>query len=74
MSSGTKYDAPRLRELREFLEIPQAEFARRCGLSIRGLRLIESGEHQPKLETARKIAKALGTRVEVIFPERGGEQ
>jgi DNA-binding XRE family transcriptional regulator len=64
-------EAPRLRELRETLEISRAAFARRCGLSIRGLRLIENGEHQPKLETARRIARALGTRVEVIFPERG---
>ncbi|MGO9972751.1 MAG: helix-turn-helix transcriptional regulator [Solirubrobacteraceae bacterium] len=62
---------PRLRELRESLEISRAEFARRAGLTERTVRLIEAGERSPRLVTARRIAATLGTRIEVVFPPVG---
>lgn len=65
MASSTN----RVRELREILQLSRAELADRSGLSIRGLRLIESGEHAPRLTTARAIADALGTKLTVVFPE-----
>jgi DNA-binding XRE family transcriptional regulator len=33
------------------------------------VRTIETGEHKPRLETARRLAAALGTSVDVVFPE-----
>jgi transcriptional regulator with XRE-family HTH domain len=63
----------RIRELRKALQLSRAERADRAGLTVRGLRLIEIGEHNPRLSTAKKIAKALGTKLTVVFPEAGDE-
>ena len=62
---------PKLRELREALGITRVEFARRAGLTPRSVRLIESGERSPNLLTARRIADALGCRMDVVFPDAG---
>jgi putative transcriptional regulator len=59
----------RIRELREVLQLSRAELADRAGLTVRGLRMVEIGEHNPRLETATRIARALGTRLDVVFPE-----
>lgn len=50
------------------LGISRSELARRAGLTRRGLNLVADGVNQSRLDTARKIADALGCSVEWAFP------
>ena len=53
--------ASRLRELREAAGLSVSQLATRAALTRQGIRLLERGEREPSLETARKIAEALGS-------------
>ncbi len=57
----------RLREVREQRGIPQAELARRAGLSRQALSAIEQGRYLPNTAVALRLARALGCAVEDLF-------
>jgi putative transcriptional regulator len=69
MAGPRRTEKNRIREIREALGLSVQQAANRAGLTRRGLRLIENGEHTPRLDTARRIADALGAKVSWIFPE-----
>lgn len=56
-----------LRQLREERGYSQRRFAERAGLSFRGLQLLEAPDHDMRLSSVQKIAKALH------LPEQGIE-
>lgn len=61
-------NGPAIRELRKALGIPQAELAKRSGISPSHMNKIEHGVESPKFETAVRIAQALGVAPDVIAP------
>jgi len=63
-----------IRRLRfEAGELTQAELAERIGVTRQTLIAIEQGRYSPSLETAFRIARALGSTLEQVFqfPEDG---
>lgn len=58
-----------IRHLRLEAGISQEEFADRCGLHRTYIGSIERGEKAITIETARKIAQALGIPLSQIFSE-----
>jgi len=57
-----------IRRLRfEAGELTQAELAERVGITRQTLIAIEQGRYSPSLETAFRIADALGTTLERVF-------
>lgn len=54
----------RLREARSRVGMTQAELWRRAGVSVPALSRLEQGHTAPKPSTVRKLARALGVRVE----------
>ncbi|HWL02113.1 MAG TPA: helix-turn-helix transcriptional regulator [Microbacteriaceae bacterium] len=48
-------------------ELTQAELAERVGVTRQTLIAIEQGKYSPSLETAFRIARALGTTLEDVF-------
>ena len=56
---ATQHFGKIVREKRERLGLSLSEAAERCGLSIRGLELIELGDSDPKLSNVLRIAAAL---------------
>lgn len=69
----TTAPAPRLRDIRKALDMTCAEAAARCGLSERGWHKLETGGCTPRLDTARRIAYGLGTKVDLLFPPAADE-
>ena len=63
----------RLRELREAANLTQDGLAERAGLSRAGIAQLESGRRKPALETAQKLATALGVGVEAFAVPPGKE-
>jgi DNA-binding XRE family transcriptional regulator len=53
-----------LRQYRERLEVGQAEFAKRCGISYRTLWSIEKCQHRPNRQTRTLILRALSLPVD----------
>jgi transcriptional regulator with XRE-family HTH domain len=69
--------ARRIVERREALRVSQERVAREAEISSQTVGRIERGESEPKIETLRKIARALDTTVgylvgETPFPEAPG--
>lgn len=58
--------ASRLRSLRESQGLSVAALAKLAGLNRQALYRLESGEREPTLETAQKLASALGKRLRVF--------
>jgi transcriptional regulator with XRE-family HTH domain len=58
--------------LRTRAGISQDELARRVGTSKSAIARLESGRHQPTVETLRRVAEALGTTLVIGF-ERPAE-
>lgn len=56
-----------LKQLREIHHISIPELARKVKVSERYLRFIESGNKNPSLQTAQKIAAALESTTDEIF-------
>ncbi len=54
----------RLRQARTRVGMTQAELWRTAGVSVPALSRLEQGHTTPKLSTVRKLARALGVRVE----------
>jgi transcriptional regulator with XRE-family HTH domain len=65
--------AERIKELRERRSYGQAELARLAGISPNALWRIESGMHEPRPVTVRKIAEALGVDVEILTGKGAGD-
>jgi transcriptional regulator with XRE-family HTH domain len=61
--------ARRVRALRESLSLRQEEFAKRCGISVSFVSLLERGERSPSYETLVQIAKALEVPMQELFRE-----
>ena len=54
-----------LKNIREAVNLSQAELARRCGITSVTLISLENGKNkEPKLSTAIKIANALGMKID----------
>lgn len=59
-----------LRRLREARDWTQADLAKRAGLAFSSIQALESGRTKsPTLDTARKLAAALGVAVDALTPE-----
>ena len=54
-----------LRWARKRAGLTQAELARRAGLSQPAVARLEDPDHNPTLDLLERVAKALGTRLEV---------
>jgi transcriptional regulator with XRE-family HTH domain len=46
----------------------QSELAEKAGLKQAQVSRLESGTREPRLQTARKLAEALGVDVDLLFP------
>jgi putative transcriptional regulator len=55
--------AARLRQLRQQAGMTQAELAEAAGVHSQSIIKLESGEYEPKWQTVRALAKALGVSV-----------
>jgi transcriptional regulator with XRE-family HTH domain len=53
----------RIRRLRDERQLTQEQLAHKAKISLGYLARLETGRHDPKLSTLRKIAKALGVPV-----------
>ena len=58
-----------VKKLRQSLNLTQKQVANLAQMSIRGYQRIEAGERIPRVSTAHKIASALNTTVEELFPD-----
>ena len=54
--------------------LSQAELGRRCGVSQPAIARLESGEHEPRLATLRRVAHALDAELILDFSFRTGER
>jgi transcriptional regulator with XRE-family HTH domain len=57
-------------------KLSQAELAKRAGISVSYLSLLERGKRDPPVSTVSRISEALGIPVELLFflaAERAGE-
>ena len=60
----------RLRQLRLVAGLRQSDLAERAGVSRETIRLLETGDHMPRLDTAHRIAIALDLgEASAAFPE-----
>jgi transcriptional regulator with XRE-family HTH domain len=59
----------RLRELREAAGLSQAQLAKASGVPVGTLWGWQYGRRKPLLETAVKVARALGVHAEDLVPE-----
>lgn len=57
----------RVKEMRKDLEMSQGQLAVKSGVSVSTISEVENGTHQPSIEVALRLAKALKAPVEVIF-------
>jgi len=54
--------------------LSQAELGRRCGVSQPAIARLESGEHEPRLATLRRVAHALDAELILDFSFDAGER
>jgi transcriptional regulator with XRE-family HTH domain len=59
----------RLRDLRRAAGLSQTELARRANMSQNGVSRVELGHYAPRMDTARRLAHALGVDVEDLFKD-----
>jgi DNA-binding XRE family transcriptional regulator len=59
--------ANRLRDSRERAGLSQAELAARAGVSRQTVGAVEAGRHAPSVDTALRLARAVGATVEQVF-------
>ena len=57
-----------LKKVRNLKNLTQIELAKKIGITERHYRRLEKGVLLPNLKTAIKLAKALNTTVEELFP------
>lgn len=58
-----------LASLRRLHNLSQRELGQHAGRSARTVSNIECGRHEPRVGTARALARALGYPVAAVFPE-----
>lgn len=64
----------RVRDLRLERGLSQEALARKAGLSLMGVRQVETGRRRnPRKRTKEAIARALGVSVTEVFPEEAEE-
>ncbi len=61
----------RIREKRKELGLSQEELAKRCGVSRQTVNAIENDKYDPTLALAFRLARELGTAVDVLFQPAG---
>lgn len=61
-------NGPAIRAIRQGQGMQQAELAVRASISRSHMNKIESGAESPKIETAVRIAQALGVHIDAIAP------
>ena len=59
-----------LKRIREEKKITQEALAQKSKISIRSYKYYERGKRRPGIDTARKIAEALGQTVDEVFPAK----
>jgi len=59
----------RVRALREEQLLPRTELAKRSGVALTSLNLLEAGRVQPSLKTLESVAQVLGVRVADLLDE-----
>ncbi len=59
--------AQQVRELREMLQLSQADLAERAGTKQPAIARLESGRILPRLDLLHKVAQALGLQLEIRF-------
>jgi transcriptional regulator with XRE-family HTH domain len=65
MASAFKRE--RLADLRKRRRLSYADMARVCGVSPSALYYWETGKRSPRLESVRKVARALGVRADTLL-------
>ena len=63
-----RVNGPAIRAIRQGQGMLQAELARRSQISPSHMNKIESGKEKPKIETAVRVAQALGVHIDAIAP------
>ena len=64
----------RLRELRESVKLTQMDLANRSGVPKASIANLEQGRRKPSLETAQKLATALGVSCEAFNEPAGSDE
>jgi len=59
----------RIKEIRKKQKVTQVELSKVTGIAQSELSLIENGKKTCNVETAKKVAKALGFGIEYIWPD-----
>jgi transcriptional regulator with XRE-family HTH domain len=68
------FDGRKLRELRLRRALTLRELGALSGVAYDTIHGIETGKHQPRPSTVRKLAAALGVAPELFFSELDGEE
>lgn len=63
----------RIREKRIIHQLTQQELAKKAGISQPSLSNIESDQKSPSLDTALRLAAALGCKLDDLVEETGGK-
>lgn len=58
----------RIKRLRKQAKLTQEEMAEKLRLSPKYIQFIEAGTRMPSLKTIYKVARALGVKVQKLFP------
>lgn len=61
----------RLQQKRKYINLTQAEVARKVQISVTSYQRIEYGSQRPSLDTALNIARVLHCTVEELFMKEG---
>lgn len=57
----------RLKALRKKQKLTRPQLVKMCGISLKTIQNYENGEFSPKIESAEKLAAALGTTAEYLL-------
>lgn len=57
----------RIKEFRAKYNLTQEDLARKVGVRRETIVFLEKGKYNPSLQLAHKVAKALGTKIDVLF-------
>lgn len=68
------FDGLRLRELRRRRALTLRELGALSGVGYDTIHGLETGKHEPRPSTVRKLADALGVAPDVFFSELGSDE